>query len=143
MKTQKLLFLLFAFAFIGSTSFAKPDDKKAAQKTMSYSIDTYVEVLKSGYSADYASIIADHTKFNLNRNGKLFTHGKSEELKAHAKNSAITQNCDVNYTVITASENYALINVSMKYEFFTRENIVSLSKINDSWKITEVNSVFK
>ncbi len=143
MKTQKLLSLLIAFAFVGSTSFASPDAKKTVQKTMSLSLDTYIQTLKSGYHADYPSIIADNAKFNLNRNGKIFSHGKSEELKAHAKKSAITQDCDINYNIITASENYALVNVSMKYELFTRENIVSLSKINDSWKITEVNSVFK
>jgi hypothetical protein len=143
MKTQKSLFFLMAFAFVGTIAFASPADKKAVQKTMTHCIDTYLETLKSGYSADYAAIIADHAKFNLNRNGKLYTHGKSEELKSHGKNSKITQNCELNYNVITASENYALINVSMKYDFFTRENIVSLSKINNSWKITEVNSVFK
>ena len=131
------------FSFVGTITFAKPDDRKAVQKTMTYCIDTYIEALKLGYCTDYAAVIADHAKFNLNRNGKLFTHGKSEELKAHGKNNKITQNCDVNYNVITSSENYALINISMKYDFFTRENIVSLSKINDSWKITEVNSVFK
>src|SRR5690606_15920134 len=114
MNTQKLLFLLMAFVVIGSNAFSKPDDKKAVQKTISYSIDTYIETLKSRYSTGYAAIIAENAKFNLNRSGKVFTHGKSEELKAHSKNNAITQNCEVNYTVITASENYALINVSMK-----------------------------
>lgn len=143
MKTQKLFFILMVFTITGSAAFAKPNDSKTFQKAMSFCINTYVQILKSGYCSDYASIIADHAKFNLNRNGKVHTHGKSEELKAHGKKNQIVQNCDVNYTVITANENYALVNVSMKYESFTRENIVSLSKINDSWKITEVNSVFK
>lgn len=131
------------FVLLGSVSFAKADDKKAFQRTMNFTLDTYVEALKSGYSVNYSSIISDYAKFNINRSGKLYTYGKAEELKSHGKDNIITQNCDITSTVITSSENYALVNVSMKYEFFTRENIVSLSKIRDSWKITEVNTIFK
>lgn len=142
MKTQRPLTIIIAL-LLAANSFAKPNDKKSIQKTMSFSIDTYIETLKSGYNNNYSIIIADDAKFNLNRNGKVHSHGKSDELKLHSKNNITTQNCDITYNVITASENYALVNVSMKYEFFTRENIVSLSKQNDVWKIKEVNSVFK
>lgn len=143
MKTQKLLTIIIALLLVAVNSFAKADDKKDIQKTISFSIDTYIEALKSGYNNNYSAIISDDAKFNLNRNGKVHSHGKSDELKLHSKNNIIAQNCDINYTVITASENYALINVSMKYDFFTRENIVILSMQNDVWKIKEVNSVFK
>ncbi|WP_026902867.1 nuclear transport factor 2 family protein [Pedobacter glucosidilyticus] len=144
MKTKNFLTAIVCFVLLSVSSTVMADEKNIDKKSMSFSIGTYIEVLKSGYHADYASIIAYDAKFNINRNGNTVTHYKADELKFNNnKNNAATQNCKISYKIITASDNYALVTVSMHYENFTRENIVSLSKIKDSWKITEVNSVFK
>jgi hypothetical protein len=144
MKTKKFLTAIICFVLLSVSTLVMADEKNIYKKSMSFSIETYIDVLKSGYNADYASIIAYDAKFNINRNGSTITHYKTEELKfSNNKNNAATQNCHVSYKIITASDNYALVTVSMQYENFTRENIVSLSKNKDSWKITEVNSVFK
>ena|SRR6476661_8132550 len=144
MKTKILFSLAVALMLTVSATFANQDDKKAEKKTLSFAIESYVDQLQTGFNEDYASILSNDVKFNLNRNGKTFSHGKTEELKDYnKKNEGLVQNCKIDYKVITSSDSYALLNVSMQFDGFTRENIVSMAKVNDSWKITEVNSVFK
>lgn len=144
MKTLKLPLLLIAMMLTVSISFAiKPDNKKAA-RTLAFSIDSYINNLKTGHCENFAEILADNVKFHINRNGKILTYGKADALKHNAKAKAqVIQDCEITHNIITGSDTYALVNISMKYPDFTRENIVSLSKINGIWKITEVNSVFK
>lgn len=144
MKTKTLFNLVIALMLTATASFADQDDKKAEKKTLTFSIDSYIDQLKTGYDENYASILASDVKFNLNRNGKTLTHGKAKELESYSKkNEGQIQNCEIDYKVITSSDSYALLNVTMQFEGFSRENIVTMSKINDSWKIVEVNSVFK
>lgn len=144
MKKTTLFNLVIALMLTASASFANQDEKKAEKKTLTFSIDSYIDQLKTGYDENYASILSNDVKFNLNRNGKIFSHGKTKELESYnKKNEGQLQNCEIDYKVITSSDSYALLNVTMQFEGFTRENIVTMTKINDSWKITEVNSVFK
>ncbi len=144
MKTLKLSFLLIAVMLTVSTSFASKPDNKKSTKTLAFSIDSYIQTLKAGHCENFAEILSDNVKFHINRNGKILTYGKAEAIKHNAKaNTNVIQDCEISHNIITGSDTYALVNVSMKYPDFTRENIVSLSKINGIWKITEVNSVFK
>ncbi|WP_353138992.1 DUF4783 domain-containing protein [Pseudopedobacter sp.] len=141
MKTLKNIYLILALMLVSSMSFAK--DKNSAQKTLAFSVDNYIQSLKSGYNENLADILSDQVKININRNGQLLTYGKEQALKHNKNASNVVQNCDITHNVITQSDNYAIVNVSMKYEHFTRENIISLTKTDRGWKITEVNSVFK
>lgn len=129
-----------ALMVMSLATFAK--DKSKAQRTLSFSVENYVQSLKTGYSDNLSEILADNVKININRNGKLLTYGKSDALK-YNKNANIIQNCQITQNVLTQSDSYAIVNVSMKYEHFTRENIITLANTDGSWKITEVNSVFK
>jgi hypothetical protein len=141
MKTKLLSAILLVCLLISNYGFAK--DK--VKRSLNFCLETFMSTLQTGYHQDYSSIIAENAKFNTNRSGKVVTHSKSDELKFYSKNGkqAAIQNCEITHDVITETENYALVNVKMKYPDFTRSNIVTLAKINDSWKITEVNSVFK
>lgn len=141
MKTKLLSALLLVCLLVSSEGFAK----ERVKRSLNFCLETFISNLQTGYHQDYSSIIAENAKFMTNRSGNVITHAKSDELKFYSKEGkqAALQNCKITYDVITETENYALVNVKMKYPDFTRSNIVSLAKINDSWKITEVNSVFK
>lgn len=141
MKTLKNIYLVLALVMISFTITAK--DKNKVQRTLSFSVENYVQSLKTGYSENLSEILSDNVKFNINRNGKLLTYGKSEALRHNKNRSEVVQDCQITEQMITQSDSYAIVNVSMKYDHFTRENFVTLSKQDGSWRITEVNSVFK
>lgn len=143
MKTLKNTFFLACLLTVNFAFSALAKDKNNVQQTLTFSIDNYAEALKSGQSQYLSDILANNVKFNINRGGKIITYGKAEALKENKQNGKIIQNCEISYQVIAQSDTYALANISMKYENFTRENIVSFTKQDGIWKITEVNSVFK
>src|SRR5690606_39197806 len=101
MKTLKNIYLILALMLVSSMSFAK--DKNSAQKTLAFSVDNYIQSLKSGYNENLADILSDQVKININRNGQLLTYGKEQALKHNKNASNVVQNCDITHNIITQS----------------------------------------
>ncbi|TAF43458.1 MAG: hypothetical protein EAZ51_05460 [Sphingobacteriales bacterium] len=140
---KKLKTLLVAFTVIGTTLLSNATIQNPQEKgTLAYSIETYLNMINLGETKKYATILADDVKFNTTRNGKIITHGKSEELNFIRSMGNVKQNCKTEFSTISTSENFSIIKVKMIYEGFTKENIVSFSKTDSGWKITDVTTVF-
>lgn len=140
MKTFKLL--LFAILLIATTFVANASKPKKPKPTLEFTINTYLSVLNSGKTSEYAKLLAHNVKFNSTRNGKLFNHGKTEELNYIRQVGNVNQNCKTNYETISADDNFCVIRVKMIYEGFTKENFVSLANTNKGWQITNVTTVY-
>lgn len=110
--------------------------------SLDYTIEAYLEMVNLGNVKNYASVLADDVKFNTTRNGKLISHGKTEELNHIRRVGIIKQNCKTECQTINSDDSFCVIKVKMIYENFTKENFISLSKTENGWKITNVTSVF-
>jgi hypothetical protein len=143
MKTQKLKTIFIAFVLLlGFNSFAKATKIKD-NSSIQYSIDSYVDRIKNGFSSDFSSVLADNVKFNIPRNGKIITHGKKEELAFLATQKNTIQQCEVETEVLVKNNNYSLVKVSSIYSSFVREDYVTLMRSNDKWEITDVTTDYK
>ncbi len=144
MKTFNLKNYFIAIMMIMATfSFAKADDLTESNKNMTLSINSYINLLQNGNTANIEKLFADDVKFNIRRGDQVLTHGKKEELAFFAKNKNLVQQCTVVSSIVMNSNNYSLVKVSMIYDSFTRENYVTMIKSGTEWKITEVSSDFK
>ena len=142
MKTLTIKTILFAFvAIVGFSTLTKADDLK--DRNIQYSVNSFVNKIKTGKSADLASILSEDVKFNMSRNGKILTHGKNEELAFNKKNENVIQQCKVETATLVNTANYSLVKVSSIYEGFTREDFITLIKTKNDWKITDVTTNFK
>ncbi|TAH00006.1 MAG: hypothetical protein EAZ15_10045 [Sphingobacteriales bacterium] len=140
MKTLKSL--LFATLILATVFVANATTPKKPKPTLEFTINTYLSVLNSGKISDYANLLADNVKFNSTRNGKLFSHDKTEELDFIRRVGYVNQNCKTNYETVSAENNFCVIKVKMVYEGFTKENFVSLTNSDKGWQITDVTTVY-
>ncbi|MEO5910030.1 MAG: nuclear transport factor 2 family protein [Pelobium sp.] len=143
MKTQTIKTLFVAIFLVAGISFAKADERNIDNKSLQYNVETYIKKIKTGYSEDFSNILSNDVKFNLERNGKMMTHGKNEELAFMKSNVGIIQNCKLASSALVSTTNYSLVKISMIYPTFVREDYVTMVRTNQSWKITEVTSIFK
>ncbi|TAE41596.1 MAG: hypothetical protein EAY66_01350 [Sphingobacteriales bacterium] len=141
---KKLKTILVAFLMLSGTLLASAHTQPEQDKgTLAFSITAYLNMVNSGNTKDYAAVLADDVKFNTTRGGKIITHGKSEELEFIRRVGNVKQNCKTEYSTINTADNFCVIKVTMTYDSFTKENIISFSKTDNGWKITDVTSVFK
>lgn len=144
MKNQKIKITFLAIVMLlGFNSFAKTGDDPDYKKSIQFSVNSYINQIKFGKSAELSKILADNVKFNMSRNGKIYTHGKKEELALFAETKNVVQQCKVEQAVIITTKNYTLVKVSSVYENFVREDYITLIKSKDNWKITDVTTDFK
>jgi hypothetical protein len=144
MKNQKIKIAVLAIAILlGFNSFAKTGDDPVYKRSVQFSVNSYINQIKFGKSAELSKILADNVKFNMSRNGKIYTHGKKEELALFAENKDIIQQCKVEQSVIITTKNYTLVKVSSVYQNFIREDYITLVKSKDNWRITDVTTDFK
>src|SRR6476659_3117041 len=144
MKNQKIKITILALAMlVGFNSFAKPGDEPDEKKSVEISVNSYVNQIKFGKSEDLSKVYADNVRFNISRNGKIYTHGKKEELAFMLENKGVIQQCKVEQAAIITTKNYSLVKVSSTYQNFVREDYITLVKSKDSWKITDVTTDFK
>ncbi|MFC5282580.1 nuclear transport factor 2 family protein [Pedobacter alpinus] len=144
MKTINLKKSFVAIMMMVATfSFTKADELTEVSKSMTFSINSYINLIKDGETKGMEKLFADDVKFNITRGNQILSHGKNEELNFLAKNKNLIQQCSVVSSVMMNSSNYSLVKVSMIYDNFTRENYVTMIKSGKDWKITEVSSEFK
>ncbi len=140
MKNLKLL--LFATLILATVFVANATTPNKPKATLEFTINAYLDMANNGNTKEYATLLADNVKFNTTRNGKLISHGKTEELDFIRKVGYVKQNCKTEYETISADDNFCVIKVKMKYDGFTKENYVSLSNSNRGWQITDVTTVY-
>lgn len=143
MKTQTIKTLFIAIFLLAGISFAKAGESNIDSRSFQYNVETYINKIKNGFNEDFSSILSNDIKFNLERNGKIITHGKNEELAFMKANSGTIQNCELASSTLVSTKNYSLVKISMIYPTFVREDYVTMLRTNENWKITEVTSVFK
>lgn len=140
---KNLKTLLFVLTIAITSTFANASIQPNQDKTsLEFSISAYLNMINNGNSADYANILSDDVKFNTTRNGKIITHGKSEELKFMKMVGNVKQNCKTEHEILKSDENFCLVKVRMIYEGFTKENFISFAKTANGWQITDVTSTF-
>lgn len=144
MKTFNLKNYFIAIMMMVATfSFAKANDLTDGRESMTYSLNSYINLIKDGETKGMEKLFVDDAKFTITRGNEIVSHGKKEELSFIAKHRNLVQQCSVVPTVLMKSSNYSLVKVSMIYDNFTRENYVTMVKTGNEWKITEVFSEFK
>ncbi|HEY0053932.1 MAG TPA: nuclear transport factor 2 family protein [Pedobacter sp.] len=140
MKTLQIL-TASLIMFFSLNSFAA-DDLKSERLKMNYTIQTYIDATSYGKVKDIASILDYDVKYTITRGMEIKNFGKTEILTqlSHTKN--VEQNCVTEYTVLEQTSNQSIVKVSMKYEGFTKVDLVSMSNTSKGWKITNISSSY-
>jgi hypothetical protein len=127
--------------FLSFNSFAA-DDLKSERLKMDYTIQTYIDATSYGRVKNLVNILDYDVKYTISRGKEIKNYNRTDILTqlSHTKN--IEQNCVTDYTVLEQTANQSIVRVAMKYDGFTKVDLVSMSNTSQGWKITNISSSY-
>ncbi|APU99241.1 MULTISPECIES: nuclear transport factor 2 family protein [Sphingobacterium] len=141
MKTLVKTFAAAALITLSTFAMAAADPGKALNlSTADLAIDSYVSVMTEGASQGVEKLFA--SEFNQKFQGKAArTNSRSEVISFLKKQKGEKLNCSTSTEVLEESENYMVARVTMKFEDFTKTDLVTLINESGTWKVaSSVNS---
>ncbi|MDR0266250.1 MAG: nuclear transport factor 2 family protein [Sphingobacterium sp.] len=141
MKTLVKTFAAAALITISTFSMAATDPGKALNlSTADLAIDSYVSVMTEGVSQGVEKLFA--SEFTQKIQGKTArTNNRSEVISFLKKQKGEKLNCSTNTEVLEESDNYMVARITMKFDDFTKTDLVTLVNESGTWKVaSSVNS---
>ena len=134
MKTLKSI--LFGLALIISFTAAKAD----AQPSKTEVLDIFMNASAHGKLEKFESILANNVEFTTQRGERTIKSDKNDMLAFYKASENVNQDCKCTSTTLVENEKNMLVKVQMKFENYTRTNLVTMKNIGGNWKITRVET---
>ncbi|MDR2269574.1 MAG: nuclear transport factor 2 family protein [Sphingobacterium sp.] len=145
MKT--LVKTFFAAALIAVSTFAMaaegPGSKTAKANvnlsTADFALDHYVAVTTEGESAGVEQLFAA----DFSQKANATTNKRDELVKFFKKQKGEKLNCAVSTNIIEESADYMVAKVTLKFENFTKTDLVTLVREGNDWKVSKSINSYK
>ncbi|RKE52770.1 nuclear transport factor 2 family protein [Sphingobacterium detergens] len=137
-----------AAALIGVSTFAMaaegPGSKSAKANvnlsTADFAFEHYVAVTTEGESAGVEQLFAEDFSQKI-QTSNAQSHSREAVVKSLKKQKGEKLNCTVTTDIIEESVDYMIAKVTLKFENFTKTDLVTLVREGNSWKVSSsVNS---
>ncbi|MDR2269571.1 MAG: nuclear transport factor 2 family protein [Sphingobacterium sp.] len=136
-----------AAALIAVSTFAMAADKPASKtekanvnlSTADFALDHYVAVTTEGESAGVAQLFAA----DFSQKANATTNSRDELVKFFKKQKGEKLNCTVSTDIIEESTDYMVAKVTLKFEDFTKIDLVTLVREGNDWKVSKSINSYK
>ncbi|MDR2275408.1 MAG: nuclear transport factor 2 family protein [Sphingobacterium sp.] len=145
---MKTLVKTFAVAtLIAISTFAMAADKPASKSekanvnlsTADLALEHYVAVTTEGESAGVEQLFAEDFSQKVNST----TNSRDELVKFFKKQKGEKLNCTVSSDIIEESADYMVAKVTLKFENFTKTDLVTLVREGNNWKVSKSINSYK
>ncbi|WP_343539991.1 nuclear transport factor 2 family protein [Sphingobacterium thalpophilum] len=143
MKTLVKTFAAAALIAVSTMSMAAKDPGKGLNlSTADLAIDTYLSVMTEGASDGVEQLFAaDFSQKIQGKNAR--TNKRSEVISFLKKQKGEKLNCSTNTEILEESENYMVARITMKFEDFTKTDLVTLINEGGAWKVSSSVNAYK
>ncbi|WP_286752585.1 MULTISPECIES: nuclear transport factor 2 family protein [Sphingobacterium] len=139
-----------AVALIAVSTFAMAAEgpgKKSAKANVSLStgdlaLDHYVAVTTEGESAGVEQLFADDFSQKIQATNAQ-SNSRSAVVKLLKKQKGEKLNCTVSTDIIDESADYMVAKVTLKFENFTKTDLVTLERVGNDWKVSRSINSYK
>ncbi|MCS4165327.1 hypothetical protein D3C81_1095850 [compost metagenome] len=148
---MKALVKTFAtVALIAVSTFAMAADKPASKSekanvnlsTADFALDHYVAVTTAGESTGVERLFADDFNQKIHSSNAQ-NHSRSEVVKSLKKQKGEKLNCTVSTDILEESADYMVAKVTLKFEDFTKTDLVTLVREDNDWKVSKSINSYK
>ena len=140
MKRNLTLIATVMMMVLSLSSFATEKISPAKDLASNTLISNYLDASVLGKQKLVKNMLAENFEFiNTSDNSKST---KKEYSKFLDKTNNLTYDCTTSYEVLDQSGNAAVAKVTMKFENFTRVDLINMSNTAEGWKINQVISNF-
>jgi len=110
--------------------------------TADLALDHYVAVTTEGESAGVEQIFATDFSQKVQASNAQ-THSRSALIKSLKKQKGEKLNCTVTSDIIQESADYMVAKVTLKFEDFTKTDLVTLECVGNEWKVSKSINSYK
>ncbi|MGJ1405559.1 hypothetical protein ACR79N_21065 [Sphingobacterium siyangense] len=108
--------------------------------TADFALDHYVAVTTEGESAGVEQLFAEDFKQKIQATNAQ-NHSHNEVVKSLKKQKGEKLNCTVTTDILEESADFMIAKVTLKFENFTKTDLVTLERIGNDWKVSiSINS---
>jgi len=108
--------------------------------TADLALDHYVAVTTEGESSGVEQLFAKDFSQKI-QSSNAQSNSRNEVVKSLKKQKGEKLNCTVSTDIIEESSDYMVAKVTLKFEDFTKTDLVTLERVGNDWKVTSsVNS---
>jgi Putative lumazine-binding len=142
MKILKKMMMALAVMFTCGVSYAA-SSHSTKNPTKDEVINTYLNAVVHGKLAGIDDAINDDAQFTMTRGERVNTLNKRQILENLKSSENIEQGCQCTKTVVQDSDDMTTQKVEMKYDDFTRTDVITAQRVGRGWEITKVDTSFK
>jgi hypothetical protein len=136
------LIAVSTFAMAAEGPGAKATKTNVNLSTADFALEHYVAVTTEGESAGVEQLFAE----DFNQKIQAFnaqSNSRSEVIKSLKKQKGEKLNCTVSTDIIEESADYMVAKVTLKFENFTKTDLVTLERVGNDWKVSKSINSYK
>jgi len=148
MKTLVKTFAAAALIAVSTFAMAAegPGSKSAKANvnlsTADFALEHYVAVTTEGESAGVEQLFAADFNQKIQASNAQ-SHGREAVVKSLKKQKGEKLNCAVSTEILEESADYMVAKVTLKFENFTKTDLVTLEREGNNWKVSKSINSYK
>jgi len=136
------LIAVSTFAMAAEGPGAKATKVNVNLSTADFALEHYVAVTTEGESAGVERLFADDFNQKIQATNTQ-SNSRSEVVKLLKKQKGEKLNCTVSTDIIEESADYMVAKVTLKFENFTKTDLVTLERVGNDWKVSKSINSYK
>ncbi|CAM3646022.1 nuclear transport factor 2 family protein [Sphingobacterium prati] len=134
------LIAVSTFAMAAEKTVSKTEKANVNLSTADFALDHYVAVTTAGESAGVEQLFAEDFNQKIQATNTQ-SHSRDAVIKSLKKQKGEKLNCVVSTDILEESAGYMIAKVTMKFEDFTKTDLLTLVREGNDWKVsTSINS---
>jgi len=133
------LIAVSTFAMAAEGPGAKTAKANVNLSTADFALDHYVAITTKGESAGVEQLFAE----DFSQKANATTNSRDEVVKFFKKQKGEKLNCAVSTDIIEESADYMVAKVTLKFENFTKTDLVTLVREGNNWKVSKSINSYK
>ncbi|WP_293936804.1 nuclear transport factor 2 family protein [Sphingobacterium sp. UBA5996] len=136
------LIAVSTFAMAAEGPGAKATKANVNLSTADLALDRYVAITTEGESSGVEQLFAA----DFNQKVQAFNaknHSRSKVVKSLKKQKGEKLNCTVSTDIIEESADFMVAKVTLKFENFTKTDLVTLERVDNDWKVSKSINSYK
>ncbi len=136
------LITVSTFAIAAEGPGAKATKANVNLSTADLALDHYVAVTTEGESAGVEQLFAEDFNQKIQASNAQ-SNSRSAIVKLLKKQKGEKLNCSVNTDILEESADYMVAKVTLKFENFTKTDLVTLERVGNDWKVSKSINSYK
>jgi len=136
------LIAVSTFAMAAEGPGSKSEKANVNLSTADFALEHYVAVTTEGESAGLEQLFAEDFNQKIQATN-VQSNSHSEVVKSLKKQKDEKLNCTVSTAIIEESADYMVAKVTLKFENFTKTDLVTLERVGNDWKVSKSINSYK